>query len=254
MIIYIRIKYLFNYFNINLNYILLNIKYIIMINEKKNIIIILPGSSYHTLKNTYKNLENNYNLILLGHSCLGCGYDRYPLFWDKGTSGFNLIDMTTNDKIFNPRTLETEPGIEKFIKKILETKRIHCIICGSRGGQVVLPTLWTLGIDIPTVILNAGCINSPCLNKLPDSRIVLSTFGKDYFPTKNPQISINAVLNNKFPKGTILAHSYFEGHRPKDNYLKNLLPNLVKAAINDDINDLNMFFCDNNLGFAINLN
>lgn len=219
--------------------------------EKKNIIIILPGSSYFTLKNTYRNLEKYYNIILLGHSCIGSGYDRYPPYWENGTNSFNLIDMTTSDEVFNPITQQVELGIAKNIKKILETNDIHCIVCGSRGGQVILPTLWTLGIDIPSVILNGGCINSPCLYKLPESRVVLSTFGKDYFPTSNPEISIEAINDNKFSNKTILVHSYFESHRPNDDYLKNLLPHLINAAIFDSLNDLNEFFINYKKGFAI---
>lgn len=224
---------------------------------KKSIVIILPGSSYYTLKETYKELGKVYNLILVGHSCPGDGYDRYPPFWATGTSNLNLIDMTTNDEVFNPRTRQAELGIEKQIRKVLQNSDVHCIVCGSRGGQVVIPTLWGLGVNIPSVVLNGGCINSPCISKHPSSRIVLATFGKDYFPTKNPQISINAIYKNQSLKGTILAHFTFQNHRPDDKYFSIVLPYLVDAAINDTTIKLNDIFANSNLaesGFAVRIN
>lgn len=224
---------------------------------KQNIVVILPGSCYYTLKETYKKLEKYYNLILVGHSCAGNGYDRYPPFWATGTNDLNLIDMTTNDEVFNPITGQTELGIEKRIRNILETTDVHCIVCGSRGGQVVIPTLWGLGIDIPSVVLNGGCINSPCTSKYPSSRVVLATFGKDYFPTKNPQISINAMYKHQSLKGTILAHFCYQNHRPDDKYFSIVLPYLVDAAINDSTIKLNDIFANGNLagsGFAVTIN
>jgi hypothetical protein len=217
--------------------------------SKKKIVIIIPGSSYFTLHQTYNNLKNKYNVITVGHSCLGTGYDRYPSLWKKGTDDINLVSMVTDTEMINPITQNIELGIELCIKNELEKGPIDCIVCGSRGGQVVLPTLWKLGIDIPCVITNAGCIDSPCFHAYPISRVVFSTFGKDYFHTKNPQISINAL--QKCAKSSILVHSYFEQHLPNDEYYKNILPLMIEAAINGNITKLNNNFINNNLGFII---
>ena len=226
-----------------------------MANEKRTIAVIMPGVSWFTLKKTSTELGNNYNILRLGHSCLGHGYDVYPKEWKNGRDYKNLVNMTMDEIVTNPHTKKEESGIFSGILQYLhEIGDIDCIICGSRGGQVVMPLLWMYGIDIPCVITNGGCIDSHYFNNYPPtSRVLFSTFGQDYFKSHNHQLMINTLQNtNGIVDGSILVHSFYQSHSPDDEYYAKLLPLMIDAVINGNIIKLSEFFIGNGEGSVMN--
>ena len=55
-----------------------------------------------------------------------------------------------------------------------------CIVCGSRGGEVTLPSLWLLGCRLPAVVINAGCARDGAAWVWPAGvSVVLVTGGRD---------------------------------------------------------------------------
>jgi hypothetical protein len=58
--------------------------------------------------------------------------------------------------------------------------QLHCVVCGSRGGEVTLPALWLLGCRLPAVVINGGCAREAAAWLWPAGvPVVLLTGGQD---------------------------------------------------------------------------
>merc|ERR1712217_653979 len=113
----------------------------------------------------------------------------------------------------------------------------NCLIFGSRGGQVVLPTLWQArGEDVPpAVVINGGCaMDLPIPVRWPNSAVTfLLLGGKDYF---KGQFSMDAYVANSQrkvpPKNTttaiLLVHEMT--HMPQTDLLIATLHHMIYAV------------------------
>merc|ERR1711920_363835 len=98
-------------------------------------------------------MGHDLSVKILGES--RAPYDRYPACWiNKGAP---------------------PPNLETFALDLLAQNCLDdadCIVVGSRGGQVVLPTLWhACGKNTPpAIVVNGGCAMSlPTQVRWPES-------------------------------------------------------------------------------------
>merc|ERR1711862_12977 len=112
-----------------------------------------------------------------------------------------------------------------------------CLVVGSRGGQVVLPTLWQArGRYIPpAVVINGGCaMDLPTPVQWPESAgTFLLLGGQDYFRGHLDMDSYVADLQCRVPRrnsttAILLVHEM--AHMPQTELLVAILHHLVCAV------------------------
>ncbi|CAE7639902.1 rnf141, partial [Symbiodinium necroappetens] len=112
-----------------------------LLQKAARLLIVAPGAGVKTLGTRFRALgaEPGFQVEVAGRK--GVLYDRYPECWDTGAGAPNL--RTFGEDL-------VRMGIHR---------RADCLIFGSRGGQVVLPLMWSaLGDEVPpSVVVNGGC-------------------------------------------------------------------------------------------------
>jgi hypothetical protein len=130
--------------------------------------VVAPGGGTGMNSSVYSALarKEGFTVNILGES--RASYDRYPASW----SGDGC----------------PPPNLESFGMDLASQgclAHADCLIVGSRGGQVVLPTLWqVLGADVPpAVVMNGGCaMGLPAPVHWPSRAVTfLLLGGADYF-------------------------------------------------------------------------
>jgi hypothetical protein len=150
--------------------------------------VVAPGGGTGINSSVYASLgrKDNISLNYLGHS--RAPYDRYPESWDEEGG--------------------PPPNLETFALDVVAQNRldnVDCLVAGSRGGQVVLPTLWKMmGVDVPpAVVMNGGCAMS-----LPS-------------PVQWPEDAVTFLL--------LGGHDYFKGQRTIGEYLEDTQRRVPRA-------------------------
>jgi len=147
-------------------------------------------------------------------------YDRYPpCYGQDGATGPNLETF----------------ALDLSAKGLLETT--DCLVVGSRGGQVVLPTLWREhGEDVPpTVVMNGGCaMGGPIQVQWPESAVTfLLLGGQDYFKQHHSNESYIADAKCRVPvanDSTAILFVREMGHMPQTDLLMAILHHMIQAV------------------------
>eukprot|EP00928_Gymnodinium_smaydae_P026864 TRINITY_DN20963_c0_g1_i1.p1 TRINITY_DN20963_c0_g1~~TRINITY_DN20963_c0_g1_i1.p1 ORF type:complete len:916 (+),score=71.19 TRINITY_DN20963_c0_g1_i1:52-2799(+) len=129
--------------------------------SKQLVQIIAPGSGASPFNNlkVYAELDRSakYTAQIVGRS--RAQYDVYPDTWPNGGPPPNLRTFASNISVdvTHGGVISASTGNPVRSKPMTEAA---CWVFGSRGGQVVLPTLWTK-LDPkslpPAVVINGGC-------------------------------------------------------------------------------------------------
>ena len=136
------------------------------------ILVIVPGAGTHANRKAYNELERHFDVIYRDTPTRRGGF-RYPAGWANITSV--PLDTDPPDSLM---------GLSRSIGGTMKASPPALVICGSRGGQVVVPILLAHYWRGPFVAINAGPLTSN--GKIPEGCFPLFvTCGKDYFPTSD---------------------------------------------------------------------
>lgn len=185
-----------------------------------SIAVVAPGGGTGINSTVYSTLarKDDFAVDILGKS--GATYDRYPPAWAKEGAA--------------------APNLESFALDLLSQGRINemdCLVVGSRGGQVVLPTLWKVcGEEVPpAVVMNGGCAMSlPIQVHWPESAVsFLLIGGKDYFRGRMDNDEYLSNAQHHVPEGNattaiLLVHEM--QHMPQSELLMATLQHMIRAA------------------------
>jgi hypothetical protein len=168
----------------------------------------------------YEGLQRKHGVAvnILGQS--RAPYDRYPAAWaNDGAPAPNLetfaLDLAGNGCL----------------------EKTDSLVVGSRGGQVVLPTLWQArGDDVPpTVVMNGGCaMGLPMPVLWPENAVTfLLLGGQDYF---RGQLGVDQYLADaaqRVPSANtttaiLLVHQMV--HMPQSDLLTAVLLPMMRAV------------------------
>lgn len=146
-------------------------------------------------------------------------YDRYPASWaDQGAPA---------------------PNLESFALDLLAKNRLantDCLVVGSLGGQVVLPTLWqALGDNTPpAVVMNGGCaMGLPTQVLWPKNAATFVLLGgQDYFRSGLSMSDYVADAKSRVPQentttAILLVHEMV--HMPQAKLLNAILLLMIRA-------------------------
>lgn len=147
-------------------------------------------------------------------------YDRYPASWQGGAAG---------------------PNLETFAAQLMDqgiVEQSECLVVGSRGGQVVLPSLWSrFGDGVPpAVVINGGCaMGLPTAVYWPTQAVTfLLIGGQDNFRGKASVEEYIADTKSRVPKGssrTAILYVSEMQHMPQSALLGAVLPQMVRALL-----------------------
>jgi len=133
-----------------------------------------------------------------------------------------------------PPNLETF-AIDLLNQGLLETTDV--LVVGSRGGQVVLPTIWAArGADVPpAVVINGGCAMGGGMQvQWPDSAVTfLLLGGQDYFKQNHSNDSYVQDAQSRVPRGNTSTAILFVremGHMPQTELLMAVLHHMIHAV------------------------
>jgi hypothetical protein len=169
----------------------------------------------------YEGLERKHGVAvnILGQS--RAPYDRYPAAWAQDGAPAPNLETFALDLAGNGCLEETD-----------------CLVVGSRGGQVVLPTLWQArGGDVPpTVVINGGCAMGclPMPVLWPETAVTfLLLGGQDYF---RGQLGVDQYLADaaqRVPRANtttaiLLVHQMV--HMPQSELLAAILLPMIRAV------------------------
>jgi len=150
----------------------------------------------------------------------------YPPGWKTGKPDLKF----NNGK--NLATLADEVILPAIAKLVAEGNGPAAIIAGSRGGQVTVPRLWACGWHGPTLVINGGCATTSVIPGGP-VRLVLLTGGKDFFSTKDPEVTATRLRKADPSRPVFLYHNPVEPHMPRQ--LGNgVMQQLLELALTDD--------------------
>mmetsp|Transcript_16307 Transcript_16307/g.51112 ORF Transcript_16307/g.51112 Transcript_16307/m.51112 type:complete len:454 (-) Transcript_16307:96-1457(-) len=182
--------------------------------------VIAPGGGTGINGAVYAELgrDPRFRVDIVGQS--RAPYDCYPETWAHGGPAPNLASFAQD--VLNQGVLE----------------RTDCLVCGSRGGQVVLPHFWQMrGRDVPpAVVLNGGiAMNLPTRVSWPDSAVTfLMIGGQDNF---RGQLSCEEYVmdtKSRVPPGngtTAILYVEEMQHMPQSQLLSAVLPHLIRAVL-----------------------
>ena len=162
-------------------------------------LVIGPGAGWIQNKPVYDKLrQSGYTVVGTWDSA----YDAYPEHWPGGRTGSNLESFV--DDVMVP-----------IIKEMIDAGNgPSFLICGSRGGQVTLNRLWQKALQCPTICINAGLLMTS--TRIPKSmRLLLATFGQDYFPTSN-QSYVQKQFERLATSNAVVYYHKHDGHMPKN--------------------------------------
>jgi hypothetical protein len=186
-----------------------------------SVAVVAPGGGTGVNASVYQSLgqKEGISVQIVGQS--RAPYDRYPqCFANDGAPAPNLESF----------------ALDVVAQGCLE--RTDCLVVGSRGGQVVLPTFWKArGEDVPpAVVMNGGCAMSlPFQVQWPINAITfLLLGGNDYF---RGQISANQYLANaqqlvpdaNTTTAILLVNEM--SHMPQAQMLSAILPTMIRALM-----------------------
>merc|ERR1712048_433493 len=183
--------------------------------------VIAPGGGTGFNAEAYALLRRRagFQLEIMGQS--RAPYDRYPpSFKEQGAPAPNL---------------ETFSG-DLLSQGIIE--KSTCLVFGSRGGQVVLPSLWReRGAQVPPAI----CINGGCAMNLPfavhwpeDAVTFLLLGGQDYFKGQLTSKAFVSDCQSRVPRAnetTAILLVNEMPHMPQTNLLKAILHHMITAVV-----------------------
>ena len=188
-----------------------------------SLLVIGPGSGTLKYKPLWDILKQNFKLNIVHGIIHSINYDVYPTNWETSDPYIEINDS------HNLASLAYHVLI-KYLDMIEKDEKIIAIVCGSRGGQVTLPALWRLfdQLDLkcpPCIVMNSGVVNT--VVKWPENKpIILLSFGKDYFNTKDPNIVLHYAKQQK-SFGYVI-------HIPNDSHEPVLfLPKIIVDIINN---------------------
>mmetsp|Transcript_106842 Transcript_106842/g.309055 ORF Transcript_106842/g.309055 Transcript_106842/m.309055 type:complete len:458 (+) Transcript_106842:41-1414(+) len=146
-------------------------------------------------------------------------YDVYPECWEHGAPAPNLATFAED------------------VHRQQMAERSDCMVFGSRGGQVVLPTLWRLMGDQmpPSVCINGGCaMNLPQKVRWPVGAVTfLLLGGEDYFRGGATPEEYLAEAKRRVPPGngtTAILYVSEMQHMPQAALLRSVLPTMLTAV------------------------
>ena len=180
--------------------------------KKKKLKIYLFGHGGRIMLNFCKN-NKDIGYILI-NKFRGDMYDNYPIYW--------------RNQSLNPKTLlDIIP--ELIIPNITSGNIPDVILCGSRGGQVILPTLLEYGYNYPAVVINGDIVTQyKLINKnFPENlKMVLLVGKKDYFN------NYDSILKEA-PKqpGIFIVRDPLMEHMPNPSRIYKMLPAMIQTAI-----------------------
>jgi hypothetical protein len=188
--------------------------------KQVSVSVVAPGGGTGINSSVYSALaqKEGFSVSILGQS--RAPYDRYPASWaNEGCP---------------------PPNLETFGLELLAQNCFHnldCLVVGSRGGQVVLPTLWAeCGAAIPpAVVMNGGCaMGLPTPVCWPENAVTfLLLGGNDYF---RGSVSVNEYLSDS-QRRVPMANSTTAillvnemTHMPQAHLLASILHRMILAA------------------------
>jgi len=210
----------------------------------KGIWVIVPGAGTIQNKETYLQLESK--MIKVG----GKWKDQEIEYFDTKTRAGGFVyppKWGDINKVEMPRKKEnTLAGLAAQMKKRLKKGPPAMIICGSRGGQVVLPLLLKNCWRGAFIAINAGPLMTKSVFHHP-CRPFFVTCGKDYFRTKDPELVREIFEKSSHVDGINIFIPEF-GHMPDltQTYwgTELLIPNICDAILERDIRNRNRLFRD----------
>lgn len=183
--------------------------------------IVAPGGGARANGKVYATLgqEAEFRVGIVGRS--GAAYDRYPPGWPGGCEA---------------------PNLESFAQGLLgklQSSPPECLVLGSRGGQVVLPTLWAaIGEQVPpAVVINGGCAMAlPTPIVWPDAAVSFLLLGgqDELFKARMGQEEYLADARNRVPlsnRTTAILLVREMRHMPQSGLLGAILQDLIMAAV-----------------------
>jgi len=188
--------------------------------KQVSVSVVVPGGGTGINSSVYSALARREGLSvnILGQS--RAPYDRYPAAW--ATEG------------------SPPPNLETFALDLLAQgclDSLDCLVVGSRGGQVVLPTLWEeCGAAIPpAVVMNGGCaMGLPTPVSWPESAVTfLLLGGNDYFRGSLPVNEYLSDSQRRVPRAnstTAILLVNEIAHMPEAHLLTGILHNMILAV------------------------
>jgi len=182
--------------------------------------VVAPGGGTGINASVYQALgrKEDFTVNITGQS--RAQYDRYPVAWGgDGAPAPNLESF----------------AMDLAAQGILDST--DCLVVGSRGGQVVLPTLWRVkGDEVPpTVVMNGGCaMGLPIQVPWPDAAVsFLLLGGKDYFHGNMGMAEYLADAKSRVPVANettaiLLVHEMV--HMPQADLLNAVLMHMIRAV------------------------
>lgn len=180
--------------------------------------VVAPGGGTGINHAVYTELgqDPRFNVEIVGRS--RAAYDCYPPEWSHGGPPPNLATFAED--------VYRQGWVEKS----------DLFVFGSRGGQVVLPSLWQrLGERMPpAVVINGGCaMNLPRRIHWPDSAITfLLIGGQDNFRGNATVEEYIAETRKYVPQRngtTAILYVSEMGHMPQGSLLRVVLPLMLRA-------------------------
>jgi len=186
-----------------------------------NVAVVAPGAGTGCNKAAYNALERRagFKINIFGRS--GSADDKYPPGWPTGQNGPNLLTFAQ---------AQLEQGI---------LEHADCLVCGSRGGQVVLPAFWEArGNSVPpAVVINGGCARDdhPTGVRWPEGAVTfLIIGGKDYFKGHRTLKEYLDQTIRHVPAGNATTAVLLiddMGHMPHTEMLDSILKVCIKAVV-----------------------
>lgn len=183
------------------------------------ILVITPGAGTYANRGGYERLQKNmagkYKVVQRTTATRLGGY-AYPPNWES----IMRVDLTCHP----PDSLV---GLARAIGSEIRSGSLvpDLIICGSRGGQVVLPMLVRHFWQGPFIAMNAGPLTSKCT--LPRGCVAwFITCGRDYFKTRDTVFVETRFASLSSARGHNIRLTYAD-HMPN---LNNALLSVVSDA------------------------
>jgi len=181
--------------------------------------VVAPGGGTGINSAVYAALgrKEGFSVEIVGQS--RAPYDRYPASWaNQGSPSPNLetfaLDLVSRDCL----------------------ESTDCLVVGSRGGQVVLPTLWqALGEDVPpAIVMNGGCaMGLPTPVHWPNTAATfLLLGGNDYFRGNLNMEDYLADAQNRVPEANVTTAIVLVRemlHMPQAELLNAILLHMIRA-------------------------
>lgn len=179
--------------------------------------VIAPGGGTGVNSAVYSEVgqDPRFKVNIVGQS--RANYDCYPEEWAHGCP---------------------PPNLSTFASELMKQGIVEgcdLLVVGSRGGQVVLPNLWSWGAKVPpTVIINGGCaMKLPTAVCWPDTAVTfLLLGGQDNFRGEFSHEEYFDDARSWVPKGnttTAILYVNEMQHMPQRDLLRAVLPHMFTA-------------------------